>query len=117
MSMVSTYTGCDAVSTLTFLPRASTLTRIFSHALSCKGSKATLQIGSTTAATPPRAIEPVKAYMTANATLMCMPTWLTVLAAVTMIFPFFFDMLMKQRIIIINQYWKLNYQNLLIANS
>jgi hypothetical protein len=37
---------------------------------SCSGSNNTLQIGSTTAAMPPKASEPVKAYMTAKATAM-----------------------------------------------
>ena len=42
-----------------------------SHSRSCSGSRITLTAGSITAASPPKASEPVTAYMTANATVMC----------------------------------------------
>jgi hypothetical protein len=43
-----------------------------------------LTAGSTTAATPPKASEPVTAYITANATTMWRSIWLALLAARTM---------------------------------
>jgi hypothetical protein len=54
------------------------------HRRSWSGSSTTLQIGSTTAAMPPKAIDPVTNHITAKATAMCMTIWLVVRAAVTM---------------------------------
>jgi hypothetical protein len=54
------------------------------HSRSCSGRSSTLTAGSITAAMPPKASEPVTAYITANATTMWRTIWLAPLAAVTM---------------------------------
>ena len=51
------------------------------QSLSCSGRSSTLTAGSITAARPPKASEPVTAYITANATTMWRTIWLALLAA------------------------------------